>query len=555
MKRLLVALLVIVVLAVAAIAVLPFVIDPNTFRTTLEAQLAKALGRAVKLGNLKLAILQGNVSASDLSIAEDPVFKNGGEFVSAKSVAIGVDMPALILSRKLNVTSIEIVDPDIMLIQDASDKWNFSSLGGVAAKAPPAASGNIASTLQVQSIKITNGRVSVRQPGSAPLSLDQVNIAVTDFAAAAAFPFTIAARIQEATPISLDGKAGPINTDDVALTPLDTKVKLGKIDLVKAGFVNPSTPLRGLFSFDGSLKTDGKLASVQGTLEGDQLILAKGGKPAGRPVAVAFTLQHNLPKHAGVLERSDISIGSAKAALNGTYQLPLPSSKNEAAAVVHMKLNAPAMAINELEHMLPAFDVVLPDGSRLEGGTLAANLAFDGPADRLVTAGTIGVNNTKLAGFDLGSRLKTVATFAGIKLAPDTELQKAAAKIRMDPAFTKLDDIEIAVPDVGELGGAGTINAAHDLDFQMRANLHTGGPILSMVGIRGDAAIPFKIQGTSANPQFIPQIKDMAIQRLKNVTPNDVIDTVGKLTGRKSKEADDIGNAAGQILDLFKKKK
>ena len=119
--------------------------------------------------------------------------------------------------------------------------------------------------------------------------------------------------------------------------------------------------------------------------------------PAGRPVAVAFTLQHNLPKHAGALQRADISIGSAKAELSGTYQLPLDAAKTQS-AVVHLKLNAPAMAINELEHMLPAFDVVLPQGSRLEGGTLSVNLVFDGPADRLVTAGTIAANQTKLAG-------------------------------------------------------------------------------------------------------------------------------------------------------------
>ncbi len=39
-----------------------------------RARMTQALGRDVKLGNLKLSILSGKVEADDLSIAEDPAF-------------------------------------------------------------------------------------------------------------------------------------------------------------------------------------------------------------------------------------------------------------------------------------------------------------------------------------------------------------------------------------------------------------------------------------------------------------------------------------------------
>ena len=63
MKRLLkIAGIVIAALLLIAIA-LPFVIDANRFRPMLESRLSAALGREVRVGNLKLTILSGGVTA------------------------------------------------------------------------------------------------------------------------------------------------------------------------------------------------------------------------------------------------------------------------------------------------------------------------------------------------------------------------------------------------------------------------------------------------------------------------------------------------------------
>ena len=60
-----VALLLVIVLAI------PLLINVNQFRPRLEAALTQALGREVKLGDLKLSLLSGSVEASDLDIADD----------------------------------------------------------------------------------------------------------------------------------------------------------------------------------------------------------------------------------------------------------------------------------------------------------------------------------------------------------------------------------------------------------------------------------------------------------------------------------------------------
>jgi len=67
---------------------------------------------------------------------------------------------------------------------------------------------------------------------------------------------------------------------------------------------------------------------------------------------------------------------------------------------------------------------VLPSGSQLKGGTLSANLAIVGPIDKLVITGPVRLANTKLAGFDLGSKLGALSAFTGKTAAnPDTSIQ------------------------------------------------------------------------------------------------------------------------------------
>ena len=128
MKRLLqvVAALVVVLILVCGGVALFF--DANQFRPLLESELTKALGREVKVGDLKLALLKGSVTAGDLSIADDPKY-SPSPFVKAKSLQVGVELRPLLFDRKLNVTGVTIDQPEINLIESAPGEWNFASIG------------------------------------------------------------------------------------------------------------------------------------------------------------------------------------------------------------------------------------------------------------------------------------------------------------------------------------------------------------------------------------------------------------------------------------------
>jgi AsmA protein len=176
----------------------------------------------------------------------------------------------------------------------------------------------------------------------------------------------------------------------------------------------------------------------------------------------------------------------------------------------------------------------------LQGGTVIANVAVEGPTDKLISSGSIAVQKTRLAGFDLGSRMNTVAKLTGIKISPDTDFDNLSANIHADPAGVRIDTISVVAPAIGELSGAGIVSPANALDFKMTAKLHTGG-VLTIVNPTGQTVVPFFVQGTAAEPKFVPDVKgivgSMAAEKLKPLTNTD------------------MGKAATGIIDLFKRKK
>ncbi|HEV2199776.1 MAG TPA: AsmA family protein [Bryobacteraceae bacterium] len=519
-------------LIVIALA-LPFLIDANQFRPRLETELGKALGREVKLGDLKLSILSGAVTATDLSISDDPAFSKV-PFLSAQSLAVGVDLPALIFSKKLTVTGIEIQRPEIALLESSAGTWNFSSLGGKSSAPKPAESPGATAPLDlsVKLVKVTGGRVSLRRRGeSSPQTLDKVNIEIRDFAADASFPFSFSGTIQGGGDVTLAGKAGPIDTKDVAATPFSANLKLNKLDIVHTGFVPAATGFGGLVSINGTLASEHNNFEWKGDIKAEQLKLAKNGTPAKIPVDFNFDVRHDAAAHTGSLSHGDVGIGKAKASLTGTYNL------GEKETLLNMKLAAPAMAVQELTEMLPALAVELPRGSSLQGGTLNMNFAVAGPLEKLDIKGALAVKGTRLANFDLGSKMTTIAKIAGIKVGPNTDFENISADVHDTPQGIDLQNITVIATDIGDISGAGTVSPTNTLDFKMRAKIKGNGVVSALA-----SNVPFSVEGPAADPKFVPDIKGMATglanQELKSITGDGA----------------DVGKAATGILNLFKKK-
>ncbi|HYV62009.1 MAG TPA: AsmA family protein, partial [Bryobacteraceae bacterium] len=472
MKFLKIVGVVLALLILAALA-LPLLINGNQFRPVLEERLTAALGREVKIGDLKLSLFSGGASASDVSIADDPAFSKE-PFVRAKTLAVGVELWPLIVSRRLNVTSLTVDQPEIALLQSPAGDWNFSSLGGKAATPPAAATPSTsasnadasATDLAVKLVKISKGRLTLNNGSkSKPRTLENVNIELRDFSATSSFPFSLVADVAGGGSVKLEGKAGPIPPADVIETPFDLNLKIVSLDLAGSGFAQPSSGIAGIVSVDGNAGSNGHTVNIKGKLKADNLKLAKGGTPAKRAVEIDVALSHDLSKQSGTLERSAVHIGAAQANLNGTYRL------NEDSPAISIKLVGPKMALTELATILPALDVVLPAGSVIERGTLSVDLTSLGLVDRLLTTGSIVIDDARLNNFDLGSKMKTIQQLAGIQAEPRTTIQSLSASVATSPEGTIVRDIRVVAPAVGELTGFGTVSPQHALNFQMRATV------------------------------------------------------------------------------------
>jgi AsmA protein len=534
---------IIVAIFLVVLIALPLFINVNAFRPRLESELTASLGRQVKIGNLGLSVLSGSVSAADLSIADDPAFATA-PFVRAKSLKVGVELMPLIMSRSLHVTSLTLDRPEIVLLRSSSGKWNFSTLGNQSAKPPRPVSDSPKSAtpdLSVNRLNVNNGRLMIGKAHSQekPQLFDKVNVEVRNFSYASQFPFTLTSNLPGGGDLKLDGQAGPINAADTALTPLQADLKVHQLDLAASGFVEPASGIAGLADFDGKVASDGRQVRTSGTLKADKLKLNLKGTPASRAVEVKYALTHDLQKQSGALSQGDINIGKAAAHLTGNYRT------QGDATVLDMKLGGQSMPVDELQAMLPALGVTLPSGASLHGGTLSTNLDIHGPLDKLVTNGPIQLANTRLAGFDLGSKMSAIASLTG-NTGPDTVIQNFSSNVYVAPTGIRTEQINLVIPALGEIAGTGTISPSNALDFKMNAKLASGGLAGGLVKLTGlnsssSGSFPFLIQGTTSNPRFLPDVKGMMGSKIGLSGPNaapgqSAVDALTNLFGKKKQK-------------------
>ena len=209
-----------------------------------------------------------------------------------------------------------------------------------------------------------------------------------------------------------------------------------------------------------------------------------------------------------------------------------------------MKLNGPGMPVDDLEAMLPALGVVLPSGSSLKGGTLSTDLGMAGSAQKPVISGPIHLAQTRLAGFNLGSKLSAISALSGAQTGSDTSIQNLSTDARVAPDGTRTENINLTIPALGTITGSGTISPGGALNYHMNANL-SGGAVTGLSQLAGlggkGGSVPFFIQGTTSDPKFVPDVQGMVGSQLKsgfqtkNPKANSAIDALSGVFGKKKK--------------------
>ena len=547
MKKPLVIVGIVVVVLLLIVIILPFVIDVNRFKPTLETDISGALGRKVEIGNIGLSVISGSVDVDNVVIADDPAF-SGSPFLQAKELRAGVALMPLIFGGKLEVSSFTIEEPQVSLLRSPSGKWNFSSLGANAS-APKSTSGSSApANFAVQVLKLNNGTIVVGTVGRGgkTQTYTGVDLEASDLSYASQFPFKFSAKTPGDGSIKVDGKAGPINPADASLTPMSATVDAENLDIASTGFVDASSGLAGLINFSGDLATDGSQMASKGTVKANKIKLAATGSPATVPVNVDYQTAYDLKKQTGVLDTGDVRIGNALAHLTGTYDT------SGSTARINMKMNGQGMPIADLEGVFPAAGVALPSGASLTSGSLNVSLAIAGPVDKLVIKGPVDLENAKLSGFNLKAKLGALSSFSGLGgggggNGSDTDIQKFSADIHSDPSGTQANNLLAILPSIGTVTGTANVSASGQLHCKMSAKLAGGvgamTSTLTSFGNKNSEGIPFTVTGTTSNPIFLPDLKGTAGNMAKGLAGN-ATGAAGGATG-----------AAKSLGGLFGKKK
>lgn len=488
-----------------------------------------------------------------------------------KSVGISglinaIDVEATWNGKQLHVANLTVDTPNLNIVRTGTP---------TTAAAPPKApdSNDMLSTLVADHLQVKNGTLSLSTAGqSKPAVYQQLNAEVTNLSPTASSPFKLSAQVPGGGSLNADGTAGPINYNDAAASPLNAHATLNHIDLASSGLIAPETGISGVANVDLKTVSDGKTLNANVSANAQNLRLARNGSPSAKPVNLTATLSQNMQALTGQIQSATVTIGQAAVNINGTYQTSGPTT------AVNLKVSGNSLSIDELQAFLPSVGVHLPTGSRLQGGTLTADLNVTGSIANPIISGPIRVNNTNLAGFDLGSKLSAVTALTGAKTGSATAIRSLSTNIRVDEGNVRTDNLALDVPALGTATGAGTVAASGALNYNVILKLtglvgggsSKGGATAGVGGIAGALAgmipgggagggavglaagalrngIPVAIGGTTSNPTFAPNLKGAMSS---GALANGAAGLLGNKAGAaKQNPTNSLTNALGGLLN------
>jgi AsmA protein len=538
-----------VVIFVVVVLVVPFFVSADTFRPTIERELSSSLGRQVTLGQLSFSLITGSLVANDLAVSDDPTFSST-PFLAARQLRIGVAVGQFLFHHSVQITNLTVESPSIHLIHAQNGSWNFSSMGTSAAK-PASQQQTAMPVLTVDSLKIKDGSAAISSLPQAgkPFSCSDVNLTVQHFSFDESFPFDLSLQVPGDGSLKLNGTAGPISQKNAAATPFQATLEIKHFDPVSANVVSPSDGIGMVADFNAKIASDGTNLTSSGSIAASKLLLARNGTPASQPVNIDYTISDNLETRTGQVSDLAIHTGSVAVHVNGGFRY---SGQGE---VLDLHLAAPNLPVDQVEQLLPAAGIHLPSGSQLKGGALTANLAITGPANALTIAGPVELDNSQLAGFDLGSKIQGINPTAGPK--GGTQIEKVSTVVNSSPQGTQFSSIYASIPQIGTASGSGTVSSSDALNFQLVAKFNSATAVgavansaINMIGgllgnRSGNAAnngIPLTITGTTTNPSIKANVGAFLKQQMDG--------TSGKTSSQQNQQNN---NPISKLKGLFGK--
>ncbi len=152
-----------VLAVIALLLLLPALVDVNRFHAEIEERVEAALGRDVDLGTLRLTVFPRlAVEVSDIKIGALPG-ESRDHLLTAARLRVGARLMPL-LGKRLEVTSIVLEEPSLVLERNAQGVWNVQQLTASADPGEPDTERPSSdSGFSFDQLRITGGTILVRE--------------------------------------------------------------------------------------------------------------------------------------------------------------------------------------------------------------------------------------------------------------------------------------------------------------------------------------------------------------------------------------------------------
>ena len=553
----------------------------NSFPFRASAQLPA--GGTISLSGTAGPIDQKDASATPFSghlemKHIDPV---AAGFIDASAGVSGV-VGGLILDASWNGQQMHVTK---LLVDSPQLTWQRSNMP----EQPKPSQGNpegksMLDSLSVDDAEIKNGSLTLTTKGQAGQAVyQQLNAQIKNFTPKTSAPFTASAQLPGGGSFNANGNVGPLNQTNSAATPLDAQVMFKQVGLGTAGVLPADAGIDGMADLQAKVVSNGQTLTATGSTQIARIKLAKNGQPSAKPVQLQFTIAQNVQAMTGEVQQAIFTVGRAAINMSGTYQTSGPTT------AINLKVVGDSVPIDEIVAFLPAVGVRLPQGSQLKGGTLTTALSVSGSSANPVISGPVRLNNTQLAGFDLGSKLQTLSQLTGGRIGSatgsGTNIRSLSMNIREAGGNIQTENVALDVVGVGTATGAGSVSAAGALNYNVvlkltglvgapaaNSSAKTGGStagilgglagmipgsggatssgLASIGGLAGAVAkngIPVAIGGTTSNPTFTPNLSKVASSVGVGAAENLI---TGKSKGKQNgAQNNPLGNVLGGLVN------
>jgi uncharacterized protein involved in outer membrane biogenesis len=498
--------IIVVLVVVAGLIAAPYLINVDTYRGVVESKLSQAIGRQVSLNDLRLSVAPLAIESKDVRISDDPSFRKD-DFVQIQSLRLHLNFWPL-LRRQIQVTSLELLAPNVWLVKNPQGVWNFSTLGGKKSAASQvvvigagvgAATSDGVTGFDVSNLSVKKGRVVITDQAHPKelSSFDILDFSARDISSNVAFPFSLTVAGSEfKEPLRIEGKAGPLDPANMADSPLE-------------GTLEAKTFQYGKISVEN---LHGKFAFLRQVLKLDPL---------------DFDLYRG--HHSGTVT------------LNFRHpEMALASSSRLATVDANQLLSSTSTAKDFLYGLINGnFTLSHPGGKESDWLRGISGKAF------------VDLQKGKLAHLSIGHEVLTIAKLGGINFPEgETPITKMSGNFDIADNWAHTQDLHIATQDIDLLCQGGisfdnelkldvTATFSQEASLRMKSTSPVGGLLDAFLADKNkQIVIPFQVTGTAQKPHF-----KLDSQKLLSTNTNQV------------PAPDKIQSTIQSLQGLFKKKK